>query len=109
MGICDLHNSGGTTIVKKNKPMEKERSFSVDLKSTVNLRHVAFNSDSREHALIEGSIGELEHAEFFEDMVLEIQGRKGVLRIDISENEITKKGAGTKDPAQRTVDGMRLP
>ncbi len=86
-------------MVKKNKPVEKERSFSVELKPDVNLRHIAFNQDSRENALIEGSIGELEHARFVEDMVLEILGRKGVLRIDISEDEITKKGAGTKDPA----------
>jgi len=86
-------------MVKKTKPMEKERSFSVELKPKVNLRHLAFNNDSRENALIEGSIGELEHAEFVEDMVLEILGRKGVLRIDISENEIKRKGAGMKDPA----------
>ncbi len=86
-------------MVKITKTMEKERSFSVELKPKVNLRHMAFNRDSRENALIEGSIGELEHAEFVEDMVLEILGRKGVLRIDISENEITRKGAGTKDPA----------
>ena len=86
-------------MVKKNTTMEKERSFSVELKPKVNLRHIAFNSDSRENALIEGSIGELEHAEFVEDMVLEILGRKGVLRIDISENEIRRKGAGTDDPA----------
>ncbi len=86
-------------MVKKTRTTEKERSFSVELNPEVNLRHISFNNDSRENALIEGSIGELEHAEFVEDMVLEILGRKGVLRIDISENEITKKGAVTKDPA----------
>ena len=87
-------------MVKKTKTTEKERSFSVELKPKVNLRHIAFNHDTRENALIEGSIGELEHAEFVEDMVLEILGRKGVLRIDISENEIIRKRAGMKDPAQ---------
>lgn len=101
MGICDLHNSGGTNMVRKTKPMEKERSFSVELKPKVNLRHLAFNNDSGENALIEGSIGEFEHAEFVEDMVLEILGRKGVLRIDISENEIKTrsryKGSGSYD------------
>jgi len=86
-------------MVKKTKAGEKERSFSVELKPKVNLRHIAFDRDSRENTLIEGSIGELEHTEFVEDMVLEIAGRKGVLRIDISENEIRRKGAGTKEPA----------
>ena len=85
--------------MKKTKTTEKERSFSVELRPKVNLRHIAFNRDSRENTLIEGSIGELEHTKFVEDMILEILGRKGVLRIDISENEITRKGAGTKDPA----------
>jgi hypothetical protein len=78
-------------MVKKTRPMEKERSFSVELKPKVNLRHIAFTYDSRESAIIEGSIGELEHAGFVEDMVLEIRGRKGVVRIDISEDEITQK------------------
>ena len=53
--------------------------------------------DSQENAVIEGTIGKLEHAEFVEDMVLEVQGRKGVLRIDISENEIKRKGANAQD------------
>jgi hypothetical protein len=86
-------------MVKKTGPLEKERSFSVELKPEANLRHIAYNNNSREHAIIEGSIGELEHAEFVEDMVLEIRGRKGVVRIDISEDDVTRKEAGTKDPA----------
>ena len=48
----------------------------------------------QENAVIEGTIGKLEHAGFVEDMVLEVQGIKGVLRIDISENEIKRKGKG---------------
>jgi hypothetical protein len=31
-------------------------------------------------------------------MVLEVLGRKGVLRIDISENEIKRKGRGANAP-----------
>ena len=82
----------------ENKPMEKERSFSVELKSKVNLKNITLNNDrSQENAVIEGTIGKLEHAEFVEDMVLEVQGRKGVLRIDISENEIKRKGANAQD------------
>jgi hypothetical protein len=75
----------------ENKPVEKERSFSVELKSKVNLKNVTLNDRSEENAVIEGTIGKLEHAGFVEDMVLEVQGRKGVLRIDIGENEIKRK------------------
>ena len=79
--------------MNENKPREKERSFSIELKPKVNLRNITLNNGSRENALIEGTIGELERVEFVEDMVLEVQGRKGVLRIDISESEVKGKGA----------------
>jgi hypothetical protein len=78
-------------MANENKPIEKERSFSVELKSKVNLKNMTLNDRSQENAVIEGTIGKLEHAGFVEDMVLEVQGRKGVLRIDISENEIKRK------------------
>jgi hypothetical protein len=82
------------------KAMEEERSFSIELKSKVNLKNMTLSDRSQENAVIEGTIGKLEHAEFVEDMVLEVQGRKGVLRIDIGENEIKgkgKKGTNTQD------------
>lgn len=82
---------------KENKPIEKERSFSVELKSKANLKNIALNNDVQENAVIEGTIGKLEHAGFVEDMVLEVMGRKGILRIDISENEIKRKGANAQD------------
>ena len=77
-------------MAKENKPTEKERYFSIELKSKVNLKNITLNKDSQDNALIEGTIGRLEHAEFVEDTVLEVQGIKGVLRIDISENEIKR-------------------
>ena len=81
----------------ENKPIEKERSFSVELKSKANLKNITLNNDVQENAVIEGTIGKLEHAGFVEDTVLEVMGRKGILRIDISENEIKRKGANAQD------------
>ena len=81
----------------ENKPIEKERSFSVELKSKANLKNITLNNDIQENAVIEGTIGKLEHAGFVEDTVLEVTGRKGVLRIDISETEIKRKGAKAQD------------
>jgi len=90
-------------MANENKPMEEERSFSVELKSKVNLKNITLNNDAQENAVIEGTIGKLEHAEFVEDTVLEVQGIKGVLRIDISEKEIKRKGKGAnaKDNAAK--------
>lgn len=79
-------------MAKENKRMEKERSFSVELKSKVNLSNITLNNGSQENALIEGTIGELEHAEFVEGGVLEVLGGKGVLRIDLCESEVKRKG-----------------
>ena len=62
----------------ENKPIEKERSFSVELKSKANLKNITLNTDIQENAVIEGTIGKLEHAGFVEDTVLEVTGRKGV-------------------------------
>ena len=84
-------------MANENKPIEKERSFSVELKSKANLKNITLNNDVQENAVIEGTIGKLEHAGFVEDMVLEVIGRKGILRIDISENEIKRKGANAQD------------
>ncbi len=83
-------------MANENKPIEKERSFSVELKSKANLKNITLNNDAQENAFIEGTIGKLEHAEFVEDAVLEVQGIKGVLRIDISENEIKRKKANAQ-------------
>ena len=78
--------------MNENKRVEKERSFSIELKPKVSLHNITLNNGSQENALIEGTIGELEHVEFVEDTVLEVQGRKGIIRIDISESEVKRKG-----------------
>jgi len=86
----------------ENKPIEKERSFSVELKSKANLKNITLNNDVQENAVIEGTIGKLEHAGFVEDTVLEVMGRKGILRIDITENEIKRKRKGADAPDNST-------
>ena len=62
--------------MKENKPLEKEWSLSIELKSKVNLKNIALDDDSQDNPLIEGTIGRLEHAEFEEDTVLEVLGSK---------------------------------
>lgn len=72
----------------------KERSFSVELKSKENLKELSMTNGGAEAVLVEGTIGLLERAEFAEGIVLEVVGSKGVLRINIGENEI-KRARGT--------------
>jgi len=84
-------------MVNENKPIENERSFSIELKSKGYLKNITLNNESREKAIVEGTIGELEHAEFVDDAILEVLGTKGILRIAIEENEITRRGKSTSD------------
>jgi hypothetical protein len=69
----------------------KERFFSVELKSKVNLKNITLTNGGHENVLVEGTIGELQHAGFAEGVILEIVGDKGVLRINLSQDEIRSK------------------
>ena len=75
----------------KTKIDENERFFSLELKSKVNLKNITLTNGDQENVLVEGSIGELLRAEFSEEIVLEVVGDKGVLRINLSPDDIKKK------------------
>ena len=75
----------------KRKFEENERFFSVELKSKVDLKNISLNNGDQENVLVEGSLGELQRAEFNEDLILEVVGDKGVLRINLSPDDIKQK------------------
>ena len=70
--------------------VNKERFFSVELKSKVCLKNVTLSNNGPENVLLEGTIGQLQRAEFAENLILEVVGDKGVLRINLSQNDISK-------------------
>ena len=74
----------------KSKASSKERVFSVELKSKRHLKNVTLTNGSSDSVLIEGTIGKLVRATFAEGIILEVIGKKGVLRIDLGEGEIKK-------------------
>jgi len=74
----------------KRKTRNKERVFSVELKSKRNLENVTLTNGSGDSVLVEGTIGELVQATFAEGIILEIIGKNGILRIDLREDEIKK-------------------
>jgi hypothetical protein len=82
--------------MKKNFE-ENERFFSVELKSKLNLKNVTLSTEDEENVLIEGSIGELQRAEFSEGIILEVVGDKGVLRINLSIDDIKQKEEQEKE------------
>ena len=75
---------------------EKERFFSLELKSKANLKSVTMPNGGLENVLIEGTIGHLQHATFVDGVVLEILCDKGVFRVDLIQDEIKAKPNQTK-------------
>ena len=51
---------------------------------------MSVSNESHEHVLFEGSLGELEELSMIEGVVLEVRGTNGVLRIDLSEDDLRK-------------------
>jgi hypothetical protein len=72
------------------KTENKERVFSVELKSKSHLKNVTLTNSKSEIVLVEGTIGKLVKASFEENVVLEVTGTKGTLRLDLREDEIRK-------------------
>ncbi len=69
----------------------KDKFFSVELKSKVNLKNVTLTNGNHENVLVEGTLGRLNRAEFVEDVILEVVGECGVLRINLCQDEIKKR------------------
>jgi hypothetical protein len=80
------------------KTKHKERAFSVELKSKRNLKNITITNRSSDNVLLEGTIGELVQASFAEDVILEVVGKNGVLRVDLGNDEIQK--LSVKNPSE---------
>jgi len=63
------------------------RVFTVELDSGSSLRRVTVPNGAG-RLLLEGTIGQLKHAEFVEDEVLELTGTGGVLCVDLSREDL---------------------
>jgi hypothetical protein len=69
----------------------KECTFSIELNSKDKIKKIKVANNNNKDVLIEGSIGKLQHTEFIEDIVLEVVGEEGNLRIDLSPEQIERK------------------
>lgn len=65
-----------------------KHAFSIELKSKKYVRQISVSNESHDRVLFEGFLGELEEIDLIEGAALLIQGANGVLRIDLSENEL---------------------
>ncbi len=74
----------------ENNNQTKERFFSIELTSKNHLKNVTLTNGSYDNVLVEGTLGELVAATFAEDEILEVTGKKGVLRINLAQTDIQK-------------------
>jgi hypothetical protein len=74
----------------QTKDGKDELAFTVELKSRGNVKNVTL-SNGAQGVLIEGTLGALKRAEFVEDVVLEVTGDNGVLRVDLAREDLAKR------------------
>lgn len=67
---------------------KNERFFSIELNSKHQIKNMTMAEEQKENTLIEGTIGNLIEATFTEGIVLEVNGTKGTLRLDLQAKEI---------------------
>ncbi len=80
----------------QTKNGKDERVFTIELESRGSVKNVSLGED--EKVFIEGSLGTFKRAQFVEDLVLEVIGSKGELRIDLALNDLQKpKAEGSKE------------
>ena len=73
-----------------------ERGFWVEMASKNHVRSLVVSDESQGKVLFEGNLGELKALEMVEEIVLQVTGTNGTLRIDLEEDEfrrmLKKKG-----------------
>ena len=66
------------------------REFSVEMGSKRNVKTISVSDESHDRVLFEGNLGELQELGMVEDIILEIKGTSGTLRVEVCEDELQK-------------------
>jgi hypothetical protein len=74
----------------------EESSFSIELKAREYIKTINLANGNCESVVVEGTIGQLLNAEFAEGVMLEVVGKKGILRIDLSPDQIKNQRTEVK-------------
>ena len=71
---------------RKKRPL----SFCIELNSRDHIKRVSLPEGSGDRLLIEGFLGELDKIELIEDIMFELRGTFGILRFDLTREELGK-------------------
>ena len=69
---------------------KRSLSFCIELNSRDHIKRVSLPDGSGDRLMIEGFLGELDEIELNEDIMLEVRGTFGVLRMDLTREELEK-------------------
>lgn len=67
---------------------EGEHAFSIELCSREHLKSIKLGDDQNEQVFIEGFLGKLSELKLVEESMLEVRGRNGTLRLDLTADEL---------------------
>ena len=76
--------------VKRMENQTTECAFSVEIKSKDHIKQMSFNPKERYPVLFECVLGNLKNLSLVEDMVLEIKGENGILRVDLTRDDLMR-------------------
>ena len=68
----------------------RDHSFSIEMKSKNYVKTISMSNEAYGGVLFEGLLGKLERIDMIDDILLEIKGTNGTLRIDLSKEELEK-------------------
>jgi hypothetical protein len=68
----------------------EEHSFSIEMKSEHSVRRMSFLDEENGHVFFEGYLGELRNISMVEGVMLEIEGINGILKLDITQQDMEK-------------------
>jgi len=75
---------------------EQTVSFSIELFSRNQIKRVSLPDGHGDRLMVEGCLGDLTDMELIEDVLLEVRGNRGILRIELSRKELENVLRGKK-------------
>jgi hypothetical protein len=83
---------------------ERNISFSIELVSRNQVKRVSLPDGSGDRLMVEGHLGELTDMELVEDILLEIRGTSGILRIELSREELENALKRKRERSRHLLD-----
>jgi len=68
----------------------EEHSFSIEMRSKDSVKTLSFMEKENGNVFFEGFLGKLKNISMVEDVMLEIEGKNGIIKLDITSQEIEK-------------------